>query len=72
MRPFAEGALARRTVSAEALAPLAPFGVTTWTDALLKWGLSDPRCHVGMVTVGEDEQAQVGVVLSHKRGQRGL
>ena len=32
----------------------------------------DPRCHVGMVTVGEDEQAQVGVVLSHKRGQRGL
>lgn len=48
MRPFAEGALLRRVPSAEALAPLAPFGVRTWTEALLKWGLSDPRCHVAI------------------------
>jgi aryl-alcohol dehydrogenase-like predicted oxidoreductase len=45
MRPFAEGALLRRLASS-ALAPLAPFGVTTWPQALLKWILSDPRCHV--------------------------
>jgi aryl-alcohol dehydrogenase-like predicted oxidoreductase len=48
MRPFAEGALLRRTPSAEELAPLQPFGVTTWAQALLKWILSDARCHVAI------------------------
>ena len=48
MRPFAEGMLGRRRPSAAALAPLAPFGVTTWEQALLKWILSDPRCHVAI------------------------
>jgi aryl-alcohol dehydrogenase-like predicted oxidoreductase len=48
MRPFAEGALMRRPPPPEALAPLAPFGVTTWAQALLKWILSDPRCHVAI------------------------
>ena len=46
MRPFAEGALMRRPPAAADLAPLRPFGVTTWAQALLKWVLSDPRCHV--------------------------
>jgi aryl-alcohol dehydrogenase-like predicted oxidoreductase len=48
MRPFAEGALMRTPPAAEALAPLASFGVTTWAQALLKWSLSDPRCHVAI------------------------
>jgi aryl-alcohol dehydrogenase-like predicted oxidoreductase len=48
MRPFGEGALMRREAGAAALAPLAPFGVTTWAQALLKWILSDPRCHVAI------------------------
>jgi aryl-alcohol dehydrogenase-like predicted oxidoreductase len=43
MRPLGEGALARRAPSAEALAPLAPYGVRTWAQALLKFILSDPR-----------------------------
>jgi diketogulonate reductase-like aldo/keto reductase len=30
------------------LAPLRPFGVTTWVQALIKWGLSDPRVHVSL------------------------
>lgn len=47
MRPFAEGMLVRK-VSAAALRPLAPFGVATWAQALLKWSLSDPRCHVAI------------------------
>ena len=48
MRPFAERGL-MRTVPGEAdLAPLAPFGVRTWPQALLKWILSDPRCHVAI------------------------
>jgi aryl-alcohol dehydrogenase-like predicted oxidoreductase len=48
MRPFGEGALLRRIPKPEALAPLAAFGVRTWTQALLKWILSDPRCHVAI------------------------
>ena len=48
MRPFAEGSLLRRQPSKDALKPLRPFGVTTWTQALLKWILSDPRCHVAI------------------------
>ncbi|MBV9232386.1 MAG: aldo/keto reductase [Chloroflexi bacterium] len=48
MRPFAEGSLLRRMPSEDELAPLKPFGVTTWTQALLKWILSDERCHVAI------------------------
>ena len=48
MRPFAEGTLMRRPPSAADLAPLRPFGVETWAQALLKWVLSDPRCHVAI------------------------
>ena len=44
MRPFGRGSVLRRWPSQADLAPLAPFGVTTWPQALLKWGLSDPRC----------------------------
>ena len=45
MRPFGEGALMRLRPSRADLLPLAPFGVTTWAQALIKWVLSDPRCH---------------------------
>src|SRR2546422_3047706 len=37
MRPFAEGGLMRRIPSESDLAPLKPFGVTTWGQALIKW-----------------------------------
>ena len=48
MRPFGEGSLLRKTIPASALMPLAPFGITSWPQALLKWILSDPRCHVAI------------------------
>jgi aryl-alcohol dehydrogenase-like predicted oxidoreductase len=48
MRPFSQGQLMKRIPSAEDLAPLVPFGVTTWAQALLKWAMSDTRCHVAI------------------------
>ena len=48
MRPFGEGGLLRADPGPAALAPLTPFGVETWPQALLKWILSDPRCHVAI------------------------
>lgn len=46
MRPLGQGRLARREVPRSTLKRLRPFGVTSWPQALLKWILSDPRCHV--------------------------
>jgi aryl-alcohol dehydrogenase-like predicted oxidoreductase len=48
MRPFGQGSLLRTCVAPAALEPLRPFGVTSWPQALLKWILSDPRCHVAI------------------------
>lgn len=48
MRPLGEGALVRNAPSREALRPFADFGVQTWAQALIKWGLSDSRCHVSI------------------------
>lgn len=48
MRPFAEGDLMRRAPKPADLEPLRPFGIETWAQALLKWILSDPRCHVAI------------------------
>jgi aryl-alcohol dehydrogenase-like predicted oxidoreductase len=56
MRPFGEGALMRRPPSPEMLTPLHPFGVTTWAQALLKWGLSDPRVHVAIPATSHPER----------------
>ena len=48
MRPLGEGQLVRRPPGPAQLASLHPFGVTTWAQALIKWGLSDPRAHVSL------------------------
>ncbi len=48
MRPFAEGGLMRHVPNEQDLAPLHDFGVHTWGQALLKWVLSDTRCHVAI------------------------
>jgi len=46
MRPLGEGGLARRAPDARELAFLQAYGLTTWAQALLNWGLSDPRVGV--------------------------
>lgn len=56
MRPLGGGNLMRNPPTAAELAPLAPFGVTTWSQALLKWGLSDPRCHVAIPATSKPER----------------
>ena len=56
MRPFAEGALLRRQPAAAQLAPLRAFGVETWAQALLKWALSDRRCHTAIPATSRPER----------------
>jgi aryl-alcohol dehydrogenase-like predicted oxidoreductase len=56
MRPFGEGTLLRLTPSESDLAPLRPFGVTTWPQALLKWVLADPRCSVAIPATSRPER----------------
>jgi aryl-alcohol dehydrogenase-like predicted oxidoreductase len=56
MRPFAEGALVRTSPSTADLEPLARFGVRTWAQALLKWILSDRRCHVAIPATSKAER----------------
>jgi aryl-alcohol dehydrogenase-like predicted oxidoreductase len=46
MRPFAEGKLTQSVPEHFRPEAFAAFGVETWAQALLKWVLSDPRCHV--------------------------
>ena len=57
MRPLAKGELLRSHPSPDALRPLEPFGVRTWPQALLKWVLSDPRCHVAIPATSRPERA---------------
>jgi diketogulonate reductase-like aldo/keto reductase len=64
MRPLGSGSLVRRTPDRTALAPLEPFGVATWAQALLKWGVSDERTTVSIPATSEparvDENAAAG------------
>jgi aryl-alcohol dehydrogenase-like predicted oxidoreductase len=62
MRPFGEGGLLRHSPSANELEPLRAFGVETWSQALLKWVLSDTRCHV--VLPATSSQNHLGENLS--------
>jgi aryl-alcohol dehydrogenase-like predicted oxidoreductase len=56
MRPLGEGRLVRREPGPAELAPLRPFGVTSWGQALLKWGLSDPRVSVSLAATARPDR----------------
>ena len=56
MRPLGQGSLVRSMPPEQELKPLADFGVRTWPQALLKWILSDPRCHVAIPATSKPER----------------
>jgi aryl-alcohol dehydrogenase-like predicted oxidoreductase len=58
MRPLGQGDLARSSPPAEQLAPLAPFGVQSWAQVLLKWLLSDPRITTVIPATSNPEHAR--------------
>ena len=55
--PLAKGALLWRPPSDDALRALEPFGIATWAQALIKWVLSDARCHVAIPATSRPERA---------------
>jgi aryl-alcohol dehydrogenase-like predicted oxidoreductase len=59
MRPFGEGSLLRMRVAQSELDPLKPFGITCWPQALLKWILSDRRCHVAIAGTSSPDHLRV-------------
>jgi aryl-alcohol dehydrogenase-like predicted oxidoreductase len=58
MRPLGGGPLAARPVDAARLAPLRPFGVRTWAQALLKWVLSDRRVSTAIPATSRLERVE--------------
>jgi aryl-alcohol dehydrogenase-like predicted oxidoreductase len=58
MRPFADGSLMRNPPGAGELERL---GVSSWSDALLRWCLSDRRIHVAIPATSKPENAQANV-----------
>jgi aryl-alcohol dehydrogenase-like predicted oxidoreductase len=57
MRPFGERDLLPGP-DPPAFAALEPFGVTTWTGAVLKWTLSDRRVHVAIPATRNPDHAR--------------
>src|SRR5262245_16242340 len=56
MRPLASGDLLDRAPSPAELAPLAEFGVTTWPQVLLKYGLSHSATTVAIPATSRPER----------------
>ena len=58
MRPLGAGSLLRRVPGADDLAPLRDFGIAEWSQALLKWALSDERIDVVIPATRDPEHAR--------------
>ena len=58
MRPLGQGALLAASPSPQELEPLVELGVHTWPQALLKWGLSDPRVDLSIPATRDPDHAR--------------
>jgi len=57
MRPFAAADLMSSPPSASEIEPLGPFGIHTWGQALLQWGLSQPATTVSIPATSKPSRA---------------
>lgn len=57
MRPLGQGSLVRAAPPPRELEFLADYGLTTWAQALLNWGLSDERVSVTIPATGNRRHA---------------
>lgn len=57
MRPFANGDLLASPPAAAGLTAFAEYGITTWGQALLKWGLGHPATTVSIPATTRPERA---------------
>jgi aryl-alcohol dehydrogenase-like predicted oxidoreductase len=67
MRPLGQGGLARTSPPARELAFLADHGLTTWAQALLNWGVSDPRVTVSIPATRDVGHARDNCVVGTAR-----
>jgi aryl-alcohol dehydrogenase-like predicted oxidoreductase len=67
MRPLGQGGLARTSPPARELAFLAEHGLTTWAQALLNWGVSDPRVTVSIPATRDVAHARDNCVVGTAR-----
>ena len=76
MRPFAKAGLLRSSPTDAELAPLKPFGIHTWAQALLAWGLSHAATTVAIPATSKParatENALAGAVVSLDDEHRSL
>lgn len=64
MRPLGDGGLVANPPPPSALEPLQAFGIETWGQALIKWGLSDSRCHVSIPATSRPERVAENAVAA--------
>jgi len=67
MRPLGQGGLARTPPPARDLGFLADYGLTTWAQALLNWGVSDPRVSVSIPATRDVSHARDNCLVGAAR-----
>lgn len=67
MRPLGQGPLARAAPPARELAFLGDHGLTTWAQALLNWGVSDPRVSVTIPATRDPRHAADNCAVGRAR-----
>jgi aryl-alcohol dehydrogenase-like predicted oxidoreductase len=67
MRPLGQGGLARVSPPARELGFLAEYGIRTWAQALLNWGVSDPRVSVTIPATRDVAHAEDNCAVGRAR-----